>query len=223
MVTKTFKGTVLAALSALLASSCTPEAVEDALPVEAAPTNDAATDPLSCDTDFGEILSLLQSGLPDYDYEPAADLKALVTQSDVVLTGTLDSIVRSVDMAGVGGGDPTSRWTTISTSDSQILHQGPVLQGEVLIVPEISMFSSWWQEGGPDPMANRVKVRGMSLVAFLVQDVRTPDRLVVDVQGLIVGCTGSEERARVVVEPLPKDVSGLSVAELVEAIVLLEE
>ncbi len=84
------------------------------------------------------------------------------------------------------------------------------------------MFSTWAQGADPDPMAVPIELSGVSFVAFLFQSAAVPGGLGVDVQGLVVGCTGSDERARVVVEPLPRDASVLSVSALAEAVVALE-
>ncbi len=213
MVTKTLKGTVLTAVGALLASACTPEAVEDALPVEATPTNEAVADPLSCETDLAEIVSLHRSGLPDYDYEPAADLKALIAQSDMVLAGTIDSIIRP----------PGGTHTVMSMSDPRVLHLGSTLHGEEPELSVISMSSPGVHGADLDRMTVPTGIEGLAFVAFILHSAGPHGGPLVDVQGLVVSCGGADESAKAIVEPLPNDTSGFSVAELVEAVILLEE
>ncbi len=210
MLPKSLIRIVLALVCGLFLTACTPEVIEDVLPVEADPRNEVIADPLSSETDLGKIVALLRSGLPDYDYEPAADLEALIDQSDVVLTGSIDSVVRP----------PGGTHTVISVSDLQVLHLSPALDGEESEWSVISMFSVWAQGEEPHPLAAPIDIEGVDFVAFLLHGAGPHGGLLVDVQGLVVGCTGSEERAKVIVEPLPRDASGLSVAELTEAVLL---
>lgn len=69
----------------------------------------------TCD-DSQELVDLLQSGLPVYDYNPTPDLNTLIERSDVIVTGSIYMAVRE---EGPGPeGDP---WTRI-TGDSPVLH-----------------------------------------------------------------------------------------------------
>lgn len=204
---------MLAAVGALLVSACTPEATEDALLAEEASGSPSNSGPLSCESDLVEVISLLRSGLPDYDYEPAADLETLVDESDMVLTGTISSVVRP----------PGGTHTVVSISDSRVLHLGSTLDNEDLSSSEISMSSPGVQGADRERMAVPTEIEGLAFVAFLLHDAGPRGGLLIKVQGLVVSCGGADETAMPIVEPLPRETSGMSVEELVESVVVLDE
>ena len=165
---------------------------------------------LTCNDDLTEIVELLRSGLPTYDYDPAANLAALVQDSVVVVAGTIDSLVRD-------GPDSTGddSWTTVATADARILAQA----GEG--TTDVSMFSTlskWVVRGQSDPLSNPVTVDGLAYVAFLREAPEAPGGFTPNVQGLFVSCVGTTATATPVIEPLPGEVAGLSLDSLIEAI-----
>lgn len=72
-------------LLALIATACAQNSVEAG--------GGAGSRPDEC-RNVASIAALLSSGFPVFDYEPARDIESLIEQSDVVITGTLESVVR---------------------------------------------------------------------------------------------------------------------------------
>ena len=172
---------------------------------------------LSCDDDLAGITDLLRSGLPTYDYDSATDLAALVQGSDVVVVGTIDSLVRNAEPDSTGPDSPGDEsWTTVSSADARILAQPGA--GTIDSVLMFSMFSKWVVRGQPDPLSGPATVDGLAYVAFLHQTPAVPGGFTIDVQGLLVGCVGTAAAATPVVAPLPSDATGLSLDALAVAV-----
>jgi hypothetical protein len=165
---------------------------------------------LQCATDHEQILDLLRSGLGPYDFDPARDLADLIERTDLVVTGTIDSVVRELP------GEIFRQQTMFSTPDAVALN--PTLP-DPNPVSEFSTMAVWGQGGRPDPLAQPVTIDGLRFVAFLHRDSDDPNAFVVAPQSLVVSCTDSAEAAEPITAPLPADVAELSIDELVAAVV----
>ncbi|MBN4047596.1 hypothetical protein JYT71_01160 [Acidimicrobiaceae bacterium AH-315-P05] len=155
----------------------------------------------------------MQSGLPTYDYNPAADLADLVQSSDVVVTGTVDKIARVAADDGSGG----SIVTTISTRDTRTLAQRD--QVDASTITAFSYTSGWADLTKRDPLLAPISTEDVAYVAFLQELSSVPGGFQVGVQGLFIGCLTDSRRATAIIEPLPIDAGQLSVPELVDAII----
>ena len=172
---------------------------------------------MACDEDLAAILDALRSGLPTYDYNPAADLRALINRTHLVVTGTVENIARNYEPDSYGPDSPgDDSWTTVSTPDVRIIAQSSDLTPDE--VSEFSMFSKWAVRGEIDPLAGPVRTDDLAFVAFLRRAPDVPGGFGIDVQGLHVSCVGSQDAVIAVVEPLPGDVAGLRLEELVAAV-----
>ena len=161
---------------------------------------------VSCTSDHDQILDLLRSGLPTYDYRPATDLRALVNDSDVVLTGTMSRITRASDVGGSHG----EQRTVIRVGSPEVLHSALGLDAPIT---EFAYPSLWTQGGEPDPLANPVNVKDVHFLAFLHRWEGEPGRFVAGIQGLFVSCDGGVP-PEAIVEPLPTDGAGVPFNEL---------
>lgn len=192
----------MAAASAFLWSACGSEQVIEA-------EGEAGT--LSCASDRDQVVELLRSGLPSYDYDPAPDLAALIEASDVVLAGTVGSVGRVVGEPDPDFGDDS--WTVLSVQSPEVLH----VAGDIESPTQFS-YATLWPEGvGADPLAAGISVDGLAFVAFLEFWEPAPGTLVADVQGLVVDCVDGST-ATPVIEPLPGDAVGLSLMELARSV-----
>ncbi len=63
-----------------------------------------------------------------------------------------------------------------------------------------------------------MSVDGVDLVTFTNRFDPEPGGHAVTVQGLVVDCTGDDDGATAIIEPLPSDSADLSVAQLAEAV-----
>ena len=173
---------------------------------------------LECSRDWEEITDMLESGLPTYDYEPAVDLADLVARSDIVAAGEVASLVRTSNSEpdDTRGGES---WTVVGVQDWKLLTTGPT-EPPPAEGPMVFSISSGWPSGvGADPLSDLVGVEGMVFVAFLDQFPAAPGSWVVEVQGLFVSCVGSPAPIEPIIEPPPPDVVGMSVDELVTAVI----
>ena len=167
---------------------------------------------LSCHADRQQIIELLRSGLPTYDYEPASDLAALVEASDVVLAGTIGSIGRVVGDPDPDSGDDS--WTVLSVQSPELLHA----PGDVEVPIDEFSYTALWPDGaGVDPLAAGISIEGLAFVAFLDRWEPAPGTHVAAVQGLVVDCVDGTTPTPVI-EPLPGDAAGLSLTELARAV-----
>lgn len=179
----------------------------------AAVTNTSAesTKTLTCDQDFTEILLLLGSGVPTYDYDPAVDLHDLIAHSDAITTGLLDAVTRSTRRAGIDDGEAT----TVSTTSHRVLLTADGSVGEI---PDFAYTSFWADSSEPDPLAEEVAFEGVTFVAFLLQAGTQTGDYHAKVQGLFISCEGSPEGSVPIQGPLPPDAAGASISELVELV-----
>ncbi len=160
-----------------------------------------------CESQLNETVASLTSGLPTYDYDAAKNLSALIDRTDVVVTGTLQSIVR-----GPQAEEPMSGGFTVPTVvDAQVL--SPISE-PMPPVPQFSWSSYWALGQGPDPLVDPVSIEGLEFVAFLHYSADAVGSYQADVQGLVVGCAGSSTAAVPVIAALPNDAVSLSISEL---------
>ena len=169
---------------------------------------------MSCADGSAAIAELLASGLPMYDYDPAVDLSELIAGSDVVVVGTLASVVR---VAGPAiSEDPNgTQLTQMEASEFEVLWAADPAAADIV---EVFGTESWWADSGSvDPLAAGVTFADAEVgyVAFLHVNDFWPLPMV-GVQGLVIGC--GDESGVPVIEPLPADVSGLSIGELADRI-----
>ncbi len=167
--------------------------------------SETAAEPLQCDDDWAEIVELLRSGIPTYDYDAADSLQALIDNSDVVVIGTVDS-VRRVFVGQDNGA------TIISSSDIEVL-RGATPAGPMTEVPYFSI----WNQDGDDPLAKGVDVDGLSFIAFLLESPSSVSGYTPNIQGLHIAC-GRDSLVTPVIEDLPVVPSGATIDELVALI-----
>jgi hypothetical protein len=185
---------VLATL-AVIATGCS----SDAVPTE---------DPLRCEPNRDQIVQLLQSGQFPFDFEPATDLDDLVQNSDLILTGTIESFVRETSTEG-------EERTVLRSSDSRVLKSATADQPAV---PMFSFATAWGNRAGPDPIAQPVVVADVSFVAFLYRSTDDPNTFVVGAQSLQIACTDSTGPTVSITASPPADASELALDELVAAV-----
>ncbi len=146
-----------------------------ATPIDQPTTDGAGANECTDESDLDAIVQLLSSGLPTYDYQPAADLDALIGQNDVVVRGEITNAVRA--------DGSLDSYMSISISATS------VLTGEATAA--IEGFGTWsqWPEGaGPDPLIDPVTFDGLGVIAFLSADDAAPFGWRPDIEGLIVAC-----------------------------------
>lgn len=158
---------------------------------------------LSCPGDEIAMLSVLRSGLPTLDYDPAVDLDHLIQRGDVVVSGILRTAVRE-------SGDDLDT-TVIEVSDARILAGEP--PGPVTT---FSTSSKWTVPGETDPLEATVTFEGLSFFAVLDRFEPAVGGYRLDVQGLHVTCDSGSGRLRNVIEPLPDPARGSTLRLLVQ-------
>lgn len=152
--------------------------------------------------DLDEIITLLRSGQPTFDYQPAADVAELVGWADLSVAGSIDSVVREVDT------DSSS--TTLTVSDVEVLAgDGDVTQ--------FGPMALWAAGQGPDPLSDDVQFSGLRFVAMLDQFPTAPGGYAPYVEGLVLGCEDDKVPVRSLAEP-PPDADDLSLSELAEVV-----
>jgi hypothetical protein len=163
----------------------------------------AIDDVLGCSTpaELNEIFLLLRSGQPTYDYQPALDLAQLVGWTDVSVSGSIDSAVRTTD----------NSYTVLSVSNVEVLSGSGY-------VGEFSSSSLWASGQGPDPIADEVKFDDLRFVALLSADPDAPGGWQpYAVEGLLVGCD-DDSSAVGSLASVPSYLAGLSLDEIADAI-----
>lgn len=169
---------------------------------------------LDCDADFEQIVELLGSGLPTYDYEPAMDLASLVERVDVVVEATIVEVERVV----ASEAEERSRASTeFTVKDLRVLSPA---DGSVEPLAGFSMGSWWGDRDRSDPLLGPVVVDELRAVAFLHAWPDASSGYEVDVQGLAVGCDDGAMAAAAIIQPLP--ISG-TIADLADAVLDLAE
>ncbi len=148
--------------------------------------------PTQCENAEG-IADLLGSGLPLFDYDPATDVADLVAQTDVVITGTLDSVVRvESNNSNVSAG---SEFLTAIHAPDPIAYGDPDDQFLTDFGDQQRFFigSDW--TGGDDPLAEDVlfDYGRTRFVAFLTSTGDASFPWAFGPQGLHVWCSGDDE------------------------------
>ena len=152
--------------------------------------------------DSQELVDLLQTGLPMFDFEPSPDLATLIERSDLVVTGSLNMAVREEVSESV-----EESWTRIA-GEAQVLHASDEAFTEQFLPDPFFVVPSFWPSSDPDPLGNPVVFENGTnrFIGFLV--ARAPgEPFELLVEGLHVACNG-EEDALPVIADLPPDVSG---------------
>ncbi len=200
-------------MAALLLSGCGSASTVE---TDAAGPGTSTGQTMSCTDGAEPIAELLRSGLPMYDYDPAADLTELIFGSDVVVAGTLASAIRVEGPTDTEELEPIeTQLTQLEASEFEVLWAVDEASADMV---EVFGTESWWADSGSvDPLAAGVTFANAEVgyVAFLHVGDFWP-LPTVGVQGFVIGCGG--ESANPVIEPLPPDVSGLSVGELADRI-----
>ena len=176
---------LLLAIVALVASSCGVSSVDVGAGSEEGPDQ--------CQ-DAAGIAELMRSGFGVFDYDPAPDIGTLVGQSDVVITGTLDSVVRiESDALLADTGDELLTEFRIGEF---------IAYGETSLEVEASLeerrrfhFGSVWPSGDPDPLAEPVLLPDAQtrFVAFLRSTGNDSAPWSFGPQGLHVWCSLDDE------------------------------
>lgn len=152
--------------------------------------------------DSQELVDLLQTGLPMFDFEPSPDLATLIERSDLVVTGSLNMAVREEVSESV-----EESWTRIA-GEAQVLHASDEAFTEQFLPDPFFVVPSFWPSSDPDPLGEPVVFENGTnrFIAFLV--ARAPgEPFELLVEGLHVACN-SDEGALPVIADLPPDVSG---------------
>lgn len=138
-----------------------------------------------CSAELPEFADLLRTGLFPNDLMINSGLDSRVRSTDLILLGTARSVVRSTFS---GPRLISSQWTTITLDDVEILHTADGSQAPTTIA-----FSSLWTEGRSDldPLAERVEVDGVRVIAFLEARESAPGGHEISRQGLFLSCPGS--------------------------------
>lgn len=163
----------------------------------------AVDDALGCSSpdEFDEILALLRTGQPTYDYQPAQDLAELVGWTEVSISGSIDTAVRT----------PDNSYTVLSVSGVDVLAGS----GEV---DELKLSSLWASGQGPDPLADAVEFDGLRFVALLGADPDAPGGWQpYGAEGLVLGCDDDGVAVDSLAGVAPY-LAGLSLEEIAEAI-----
>ena len=137
---------VLLVIAALVAASCGVNSVEGGALSIARPDQ--------CQDAEG-ITALMRSGFPIFDYDPAPDIETLVEQSDLVISGTLDSVVRIESDALLA--DTGDKFLTEFRIGEFIAYGAPPQEVEASL-EEGRRFhiGSVWPSDDPDPLAEPV-------------------------------------------------------------------
>jgi hypothetical protein len=196
-----------AALLLVLVACGSQEASSDGEPPAATPseqTQTAESDSIQCASaeDLDEIVTLLRSGQPTYNYQSALNVAELVGWADLSVAGSINSAVR--EMGGNGS------HTALTVSDVEVLAgEGDITQFGPMAV--------WASRQEPDPLMDDVKFSGLRFVAMLDQFPSAPGGYAPYVEGLVLGCEDDKIPVRPLAEPPPNS-EDLSLGELAESI-----
>ncbi|MFN3215808.1 MAG: hypothetical protein ACE367_04875 [Acidimicrobiales bacterium] len=162
----------------------------------------------ACADDLAAFAGVLRTGLFPIDYGAAGDLDELVRRSDLVIAGTARSAVRS--------SEGSETWTLVDVEDIEVLH---TTGGAA--PPSTIAFSSVWTSGRPDPDPLGAEVTAgadIAVIAFLTAFDPAPGGYAVDPQGLFLACPATDVPPARALDPLPIEVGGLALDEVVAAI-----
>ncbi len=148
--------------------------------------------PAQC-VDSSSIAELLVSGSPVFDYEPAPDIASLIDQTDLLVTGTLESAVRvdSPEAATTIGGEQLTR---VAVANAVLLGEvGEGVRIDFELTRSFALQSSWTQDD--DPLGEPVLFDSTrtQFIAFLNSSGLQSDPWLVPPQGLHVWCVGDTE------------------------------
>ncbi len=173
----------------------------------AAPIDQPAADAAKCSgaADLDAIIEVLRSGLPTYDYQPAADVKALTAQNDVVVRAELTRAARDPGTAPADLGD--LGLTTVTLASVSVLAGGPST-----VVDGFETASQWAVRSEADPLAEPVTFEQLEVIAFLSSHDDLPSGWTPDIEGWFVACEGGPAKG-VIETPTFLDLSSLDALE----------
>lgn len=156
----------------------------------------------SC-TDTGQLVALLSSGLPTFDFDVSADLEALVEESDLIVQGSLVSVVRE------DGESETGSRTRIVGFGDVLFASDPALEEEYFATESFVVSPSSHDGFGDDPLENLVDLDSgrTRFVAFLFSTGQADSPFATLIEGLHVSCT-NDDLLQPVIERLPGQLSG---------------
>ena len=175
-------------------------------------TNSGGEPTSGCDN-TAQLVDLLASGSPTFDFDPSPDLETLVERSDLIIEGTLQSAVR------VGIGDVQfESGTRIGAVADVLFGSNPAFESEFLASESFFVSSAWPDGAGDDPLGSLVDFESTDtrFVAFLFATGLTEAPFATLVEGLHVSCV-PEDSLQPVAAPLPAPLAGTS-DEIVRAV-----
>lgn len=160
---------------------------DGATPIDQPATDVADPTPCADESHLGTIVDLLASGLPLFDYQPAADVAELVGRNDVVVRARLTRVARDAGPAPTDLGDLGLTTLTLSSV--------AVLSGDPSVVAEgFETASHWAVRDQADPLGEPVRFDQLEVIAFLSAHDDLPSGWSPDIEGWFVACNGGPAR-----------------------------
>ncbi len=178
---------------------------DGATPIDQPGTGVADMTGCADESELDTIVEILRSGLPLYDYQPAADLDELVGQNDVVVRARLTRAARDAGPAPADLGDLGLTTVSLSSVD--------VLSGDLsTVVDGFETASQWAVRDQSDPLAEPVTFDRLEVIAFLSMHNDVPSGWTPDIEGWFVACDGGPARG-VIETPTFLDLTSLDALE----------
>ena len=173
----------------LVAASCGADTVDAGAGAEQRPAQ--------CQ-DAAEIVDVVTAGLPAFDYDPAPDIESLVAQTDVVITGTLDSVVR-IESDALVSSTGFESFTEFRIGESIPYGEVPEAFADSLEAERRFFIGSQWS-GGEDPLGDPVLFDSgrTRFVAFLTATGNDSVPWTFGPQGLHIWCSFDHELQSVI-------------------------
>ncbi len=167
-----------------------------------------AVDPPADYCPVADILPILQSGLPTYDYDPVGSFAALAERADVVVTGTISQIVRTQT--------ESEGFTELTVTDVVSI------DGETRPDIAVIAYDSFWPAGGDaDPIAEPMATEGVDFIAFLSPWSGRRGDWAPGIEGLYVACGADSPLAAVIANAAgPDEPTAPTINELVELLLV---
>lgn len=187
-------------MAAAVAACGSERALPDAGDLESLPP---VPTPCTSFDDLDAIVTLLRTGQPTYDYQPAANIAQLIEESDVAVKGAINSAVRT--KAG------ERSHTTLNISDAE------VLAGSAADIDRFGLVAEWPSGQEPDPLLEPVQFSDLEFVAILNESAPAPGGYEPAVEGLIVSCTGTPVATMSIIQPPPGS-NGIPLGEFADLV-----